>query len=117
MNYTNFLELNSPDRAESKANDQFTSKFELQRMQTNSGIMSLIQAFKKRELLVVSLTNIEIRAILYYMVDYWALYLEQQDPEYMGRTLDTGKKGKKQGEGKKSKQIGIWNLKPENQSN
>ena len=89
---------------------QFVDKFDLKKMATNKGITNLLVSYDNKEILNVHISNFQIRAALFFMVDYWAVYVEQQDQGFKNKAgAETKQKGKMEDQDRKSKQLGIWN--------
>lgn len=78
-------------------------KREITKIKGNLGIKSLISSLENRNKLDISVTSQQIQAILYYMVDYWARYVEEQE---FGNTATPRKRPRKQSQS--SKQLGLW---------
>ena len=57
---------------------EFIDYREIVKIEGNLGIKRLVTSLEteSRNKLEISLTRLQIQAILYYMVDYWAKYIE-----------------------------------------
>jgi hypothetical protein len=58
--------------------------------------MSLVKSLSEKRTIDMEISSSQIRAVLYYMVDYWAMYVESQDPEYAGKNFSYGSSNSKE---------------------
>ena len=102
------LEFN-PEEQTQNATVHNSSQIKQTASKNNLAVATLAKSLENKQKLTVEVNDQQIRAILFYMVDYWGI---NSKTDYNDRKKEEKeKKGKKNKKGTKYQQMGLWDMK------